>query len=164
MLEKRKRNQLICEAVKDGASYAELAPVWGVSRSRIEQICRRAGVRSLTNRPLIYEEQEEIERLYWKGVRAQHIAQELGRSTAAVCNYLQRIGLRQRDNEGIARDEWGREEDDTVRRLYGAIPCRRIGEKLGRTKNEVIGRARRLGLSKSAVPGPAPNAHAKKIF
>lgn len=50
---------------------------------------------------------------------------------------------------------WEADEDKTVRELWGKIDAVDIGALINRTKNMVIGRARRLGL-KSLRRSPAP--------
>lgn len=44
--------------------------------------------------------------------------------------------------------EWKPEEDAFIRENYRVISARAIGEKLGYSKNAVIGRANRIGLGK----------------
>lgn len=53
-------------------------------------------------------------------------------------------------------NEWTKPEDDFLRLLWGKdIPCGEIAKRLGtRSRNAVIGRAHRLGLSKRADPIP----------
>lgn len=149
MLDFRMRNAAMIKRVKNGQTYTEVAADYGVSRERVRQICVREGVTSLNNRPLSHEEKEEIERLFWMGMRPRHIAQEVGRGENMIADYLEQVGLRARDNDGIATDQWTRKEDAILRKFYGVMRARAIGTRLGRTKNEVIGRAGRLGLSKS---------------
>lgn len=43
---------------------------------------------------------------------------------------------------------WTQEQDDFIRAQYRAISTKAIGERLGKTKNAIIGRANRLGLTK----------------
>jgi len=148
MLEKRERNATILELVKNGASYAEVGRDYGITRARVSQICVRSGIRSYAKTYLSDEQEEQIERLHWQGMRPAHIAQETGCTIHLVSRFLDRTGLRKIGSEGIKRDLWDKYEDETVRRLYGAVSAARIGEKLGRTRCEVIGRANRLGLTK----------------
>lgn len=47
---------------------------------------------------------------------------------------------------------WTVDQDLTLQRLWtDEVPCRDIGEAIGKTKNSVIGRARRLGLEPRKV-------------
>ena len=148
MLEKRERNATIRDLVKNGASYADVGRDYGISRARVSQICVRFGVFSFAKTSLSDEQEEQVERLHWKGLRPAHIAQETGCSIHLVRRFLDRTGLRKIGCEGIEQHPWEKYEDDTVRQLYGAVSAARIGEKLNRTRNEVIGRANRLGLTK----------------
>jgi len=148
MLEKRERNATIRDLVKNGASYADVGRDYGISRARVSQICVRFGIYSFAKTYLTDEQEEQIERLHWTGLRPAHIAQETGCSIHLVRRFLDRTGLRKIGSEGIEQKFWDKFEDDTVRRLYGAVSAQRIGEKLGRTRCEVIGRANRLGLTK----------------
>ncbi len=40
--------------------------------------------------------------------------------------------------------EWSDEEDEVIRSSYFRIPAREIGKRIGRTHNQVIGRANAL--------------------
>lgn len=152
MLDYRERNAAMIARVKKGESYAAVAVDYGITRSRVEKICKRESVFSRHNQPLSYEEKEEIERLFWAGMRAAHIAAEIGRGPQQVVNYLEQVGLRKKDNDGIALDSWTAKEDAILRKLYGKEPVVQTAARLKRTKNEVIGRARRLGLNKPHQP------------
>jgi len=134
MLEKRERNATIRDLVKNGASYADVGRDYGISRARVSQICVRFGIYSFAKTYLTDEQEEQIERLHWSGLRPAHIAQEMRCSVYLVRNFLHRTGLRKIGSDGIERDRWEKHEDDTVRRLYGAVSAQRIGEKLGRTR------------------------------
>jgi hypothetical protein len=49
------------------------------------------------------------------------------------------------------RPAWTPQADQIIRRCYGCIPNRRIGQALGRTAYQVVGRARALGLVQPVV-------------
>lgn len=52
-----------------------------------------------------------------------------------------------------------KEQDDTIRRMRAEnVPFSKIAERLGRTKNQIIGRANRLGLQK-----PNRSSFAKQV-
>lgn len=44
---------------------------------------------------------------------------------------------------------WTKEQDDFLREQYRAISAEAIAQRIGKTRNAVIGRANRIGLSKS---------------
>ncbi len=148
MQPKTTRNAAICEAVRNGATYVEVGKKWGISAERALQICARQGVRSLNCQRLSHKEEEKIVRLFRAGMRPQHIADAIGRHHNAVSRYLTRVGLRTRDNHGIAQDRWTDEEDAILKDLHSTSSMKHVAEKLGRTTSEVIGRAWRLGLKK----------------
>ena len=50
--------------------------------------------------------------------------------------------------QSAALTNWTQEQDDFLREQYRAISTRAIGERLGKTKNAIIGRANRLGITK----------------
>jgi GcrA cell cycle regulator len=57
---------------------------------------------------------------------------------------------------------WSPIEDDKLRALHASMPvpkCKEMGEKIGRSKNSIIGRIRRLGLSK---PRPSKREGVKR--
>lgn len=50
--------------------------------------------------------------------------------------------------QSVNSTSWSQEDDDYVRDNYREKSAAKIAEALGRTKNSIIGRARRLGLGK----------------
>lgn len=50
--------------------------------------------------------------------------------------------------QSVALTSWTKEQDDFLREQYRQISKKAIGERLGKTKNAIIGRANRLGLTK----------------
>ena len=49
---------------------------------------------------------------------------------------------------------WTENETDYLYESWGKRSARQIGKSLGRTRNSIIGKARRQGLSKSQSPTP----------
>mgnify|MGYP001586670874 CR=1 FL=1 len=47
---------------------------------------------------------------------------------------------------------WSGAEADAVRRQYGKVKVRLLAQQLGRTRNEIIGKAHRLGLRACEAP------------
>lgn len=56
---------------------------------------------------------------------------------------------------GWRSDFWTPERVRILRTLWGTIPARVIGERLGVTKNAVIGKANRLGLARQPTGKPS---------
>src|SRR5215207_10989777 len=48
----------------------------------------------------------------------------------------------------LPENPWTDAEVDTLRELWGSLSASKIGARISRTKNAVIGRARRIGLPK----------------
>ncbi len=48
--------------------------------------------------------------------------------------------------------DWSDEETETLRRMWGTASCAEIAAVIGRSRNAIIGRDYRLGLSKSRAP------------
>ena len=123
---------------------------YGITRERVRQIAKRAGCapRGRHYPILRSEEKAKIASLYARGIPISHAAKAVGRSPTVGFRYLVDAGLHQ---PWSVRTPWSGREDAIVLREYpkakaGAIRVRDIAKRLGRTKNEVIGRARRLGL------------------
>jgi hypothetical protein len=55
----------------------------------------------------------------------------------------------------IEQQKWTPRQDSVLRQYWRQLPARTIGGRLGKTKDAVIGRARRLGLAQPAQPRPS---------
>lgn len=133
-------------------TYADVCRQYGVCRQRIQQIARKAGVHQKSWCWLTDAEKERILKLHLRDVPLSHIAQSIGRSKYTVFGFLVRCGL-----HVPAQDDkpWSDKEVAFLRKHYGERgAARRIAEKLGRTRNEVIGKANRTGLCR-------PHSHAE---
>lgn len=145
--EKIHRNAEVVKAVVSGKTYAEVALEHGVSRSRIEQICKAAGAKSLHHQPLTPNEKQDIlaqaHALAGNGFSPADIRSTRARET--VRSFLIAKGLY---TPWIANDKWDDDQDaQIIARYYDIGPtggARAIANDLGRTRNEVIGRANRL--------------------
>ena len=111
-----------------------------------EQIAHRAGVRRGRD-VLSGGEKKWIVELYERGMPMAHIGGCVRRSKNAVFKYLVRIG---RHTPTRKSKVWVEAEDAVLRAKYGTARgmVRVIAKELGRTRNEVIGRAFRLGLGR----------------
>ncbi len=131
-----------------------LALKYGMSRQGVQQIAKRAGFCRGPHRPTITaEEKATFAKLYRGGMRIPDVAASVGRAPEAVRKHLVRAGVHE-----ITRIKrpWPRKHDAIVLRDYpkaqaGKMFVRDIAAKIGRGKNEVIGRARRLGLHRATL-------------
>ena len=80
--------------------------------------------------------------------RVQQIAKEGG------------VALR-RSPRRFASTNWPRADVATLKRMWGKERIARIAQRLGRTRNAVIGKARRLGLARLAPARRGPHARRK---
>lgn len=71
-----------------------------------------------------------------------HIARAIGRSESAVRKQVETMGRPRR------RDAWSREEDDYLRRGFGALDTRTLALLMGRTQTALRDRAKRLRAAK----------------
>jgi ribosomal protein S13 len=147
----QKRNARIVEAVKARAvSLAEIGALHGICHQRVSQIAAQAGAaRHTAYCGLTDEEKAAIVTLHEAGVPHTHISERIGRAAKAAHAYLVREGLHMPAND---KAPWSASEDRVLRRKYGKprSSASTIATELGRTRNEVIGRAYRLGLNKGS--------------
>lgn len=145
---KAARNKEIVALIAAGKTLGEIGLVYGLTRERVRQIGERVGVTSInrTNNPLTESEKARARELIDRGMPVDHVAESVGRGRTSVRNYLVDAGLHVPLNDDRA---WKPREDAFLRRRYKTPgwSAAAIGEHLGRTRDEVIGRAHRLGLS-----------------
>lgn len=78
------------------------------------------------------------------GLTFKQAAARIGISAGALYGKAVAFGLHEATS--VDRSPWTDVEVRTVSNLYRKVPASKIAEKLGRTRNEVIGKASRLGL------------------
>jgi IS30 family transposase len=145
------RNAEIVEKVRrNDASMAAIGAAYGLSVQSISGIAVRAGA----GRPIPYGAITEAERativaMHADGASFKEIGERLGRCESSARGFLTRTG---RHKPVRSLSSWTRAEDAVLRRRYGKPPnsAATIARELGRTRNEVIGRAYRLGLKVNA--------------
>ena len=143
------RNAAIVAAVKRRELPLDaIGAMHGITRERVRQIGARVGVQR-GRRDMSDAEKAKIAALHKRGMPLSHIAEALGRSGTAVAKHLVRAGLYKL---GERNAPWSGGEDALLRSKYGTARgmVRVIAKELGRTRNEVIGRAFRLGLGRKA--------------
>ncbi|HEX9341199.1 MAG TPA: SANT/Myb-like DNA-binding domain-containing protein [Thermoplasmata archaeon] len=75
----------------------------------------------------------------------QSISHVLGRTISSIYSRAHKLGLT-RSTTMARRRDWTRDEDDSLRSMYGKIRPEEIARKIGRTRPSVYHRAERLGL------------------
>lgn len=63
-------------------------------------------------------------------------------------------------------ENWTQKQDAILISLYGKVSSHEVSEKIGRSRNAIIGRAQRLGLKfpkKEPKPKPEPKPRVKRI-
>ena len=155
---------VVNEVYEGLATYKDIGARYRLTRERIRQIVQktdlyRPGGCGLGT-PLTEAEQAAILRLHQRDMPIAHIAQTIERSNAAVAKFLI-----DRDLHTPATDDraWSDAETEFLRSTYGKESAARIGKALGRTKNEVIGKANRLGLTKPVDPDATITAQILKV-
>ena len=74
---------------------------------------------------------------------AERTAEALGRSTNSIRHHASILGLTK------ASWRWTEDEDDFLRKCYGAMTASEISEKLDRSVMSVRNRVHKLGLAKN---------------
>lgn len=144
------RDDAIILQLKEGKTLEAIAQPLGLTRERVRQIGLREGVTSLNNRP--YElSQDEIDAIiarHARGMPTAHIASSLEIGRHVVEYWLISTGHHIPIND---RQPWSNDEIAFLRRHYkkAGWSLSRIGKFLGRTRNEIAGKARRLGLQEA---------------
>ncbi len=145
----RQRDLDILDAIRAGdQSYRDIGAQHGITAQRVSQIAQRHAVQSIYWPERV--DPDSITRgtaLFLRGAPIQHAADAAGLSRQVLANHLVRQGLH---NPGPFEPAWSCSEDQVLRAKYGnyQYSARNIATELKRTRNEVIGRAHRLGLSK----------------
>lgn len=131
-------------------SLATIGGLYGLTRERVRQIVSR---QDWPRRRPSYSPEvcQQIIDLHHRGLGLAHIAHDIGGvSPARVAAFLSREGLYVPKK---APPKVTAAERRVVERLYGqpGVSARDIAKRLGRTRNEIIGIAYRMGLAKSSA-------------
>ena len=141
------RNQKITEAALRGELYKDIGPHYGVTQERARQIARKNGVPKKIE--YLTENQQDIIRALAQDCTTSEIAEMIGRKPETVYSFIRRHDI----DRQMINNAWTDAETKLLRALYPTHSARRIGLKLDRTRNEVIGKAYRLGLAKKQTNG-----------
>lgn len=149
MLDDRRSD--IIRSIQAGETYKSIGQRWRLSKQRVYAIAKEAGTTSSrpSGKPLAPDRVIQVARLIRRGMPIAHAAETVGVSTSSAWM----IAVRECGHEPTqAPPTWQRRETRFVLDHYKqpGWSAQRIADRLGRNRHEVIGRARRLGLS-----GPA---------
>lgn len=147
MSDMAKRNDEIVRRYKRGDTLQSIGDAFGLSRWRVYRIAvderslpaRGRGFRSIPRDTIISGMKHVNDGLTFKQAAAR-----IGISAGALYGKAVAFGLHEATS--VDRSPWTDVEVRTVSNLYRKVPASKIAEKLGRTRNEVIGKASRLGL------------------
>ncbi len=144
---KQERNAAIADAVRAGTILQEIAARHGLSTERARQIAKEAGVTSVRGRTQEDTVQAAIA-LFKRGMPLTHAAEAVGIAPRTLSRRLVAMGLY--TVEKPQHFVWDAHSDEILRRFYNSYPgaVRALAEKLGTTRNSIIGRAHRLGLQR----------------
>lgn len=148
-----KRNAAIAAAVADRSQPLQvIADRYGITRERVRQIAARhdGTVRGPRYDALDPSKIAAARDLVNQGMCVSHAATEVGLLPDSLRRRLVHEGLVLPTPRDELRREWTKQEDALLRATYdgrkrGSV--RILCVRLGRPRNSIIGRARRLGLS-----------------
>lgn len=143
------RDARIVELVKQGSSLTAAGKMFGISRERARQICAREGVVSQrAGRGLMWTDAErnKFRELVARGLPYEHCLPEGRKSNGS--GVAKRLGCWEPRHH---QDDWSKSDEAFIRAHYnkGKMSAAQIGAKIGRNRNEVIGKAHRMGLGKA---------------
>lgn len=142
------RNQKICRLYTSGLSLRQVAHEVDLTHETIRQVLKKSGI-SIRPRLVIADaDYHRAVRLLRDGMPIAHLADKVGHGRHALVRRFKQDNYYQPQDRCEA---WTAEEERMVRTWYGKRSARVIAEQIGRTRNEVIGKARRLGLSRPLV-------------
>jgi len=139
------RNQKIIHLYTEGASLRDVAREVGLTHECIRQVLKKSKVAVRDRSSISPEDYDRAVALLRNGMPVAHIAEEVGHSPSALVRRFERDGYYKREDRS---QPWTAKEERIVRSGYGRRSARMIAAQIGRTRNEVIGKARRLGLGK----------------
>lgn len=140
--EQVERNAVIAAKVAGGRTFADVGREYGIDRTRIKQICGRYGVKSPQPYVRLSEDEKTtIKAMHARGIPLAIFAREMGRKEETVRDFLVRSGLHV---VAPLQPPWTEAEDQAIKDGYYPLGSRAVAKQLGRTRNEVIGRADRL--------------------
>lgn len=144
-MDRKKRDAEIVRLVEQRKlTLREIGQKHGVSYQRVSQVAKAAGV--VRGHPTIdHDKLFDALLLVRNGLPLSHAAEMKGLCVDGFAQALMRRGLYTPSRQ---QSEWDDTEVTFLRKHYKqpGWTAQRIADKLGRTKNETIGKANRLGL------------------
>lgn len=147
MQEKARRNAEIARRYKRGDTLQSIADDFGLTKERVRQVAigkhglaPRGRGRRRVDMSSIIEGMKHVR----DGLTFEQAAARVGIHRLTLWNNAIRLGLH--TPVPLVQQAWSASEIRTLSNLYRIISASKIAEKLGRNKNEVIGKAHRLGL------------------
>lgn len=136
------RNDRIVALYKSGLSCVVVGAMFGVSGARIWQILRDLGCPRRPHRMDIDSvAYARAKRMYEDGLPIAAAAKAIGLKYKVLVHRLVEDGSHMPVD---TRQAWSVAEIAFLRKNYRVLSARQIAEKLGRTRNEVIGKGNRL--------------------
>lgn len=139
------RNNAIVEAFASGRRTAEIAAEYGVTAQQIRKIAKDCGLQR-GYRTLSDADKAAIERMASAGQTSREIGFTIGFNESTVSAYRRKMGLAP---PSVTMVRWSKKDTQTLKKLASTHSAAQIGKILGRSRNSVIGRADRLGISLS---------------
>ena len=142
------RNTQIIEMAKAGHTYKEIAGVFGISYARVQQIAspvlgnRQAHMPPAT--PATPAEVDAIRRLASEGLHAKAIAETIRRGRAVVVTAARNHGIEIANGIDVFGSEMRRR---AIAMVIDGMSCSEAADKLGMTKNAVVGACHRAGIT-----------------
>ena len=138
------RDEQIIARARTGETYESIGRSFGITRERVRQIARPVVGQRRGKSSYFDPTNAELVNAVKMGRPFFEIAERFGISPEVV----RRAAIRHGWHKPATFKKWSSAEDAMIRANYNKrLTAEDIGTRLGRTKNAVIGRAQRMGLS-----------------
>lgn len=129
-------------------SYPKIAEQLGVPLSKISKLAGKHGHRPRSHMRAWTEEEDQYIREHYPADTQRAIAAALDRTVPMITWRVGKLGLCDERRDLSLMRRWTAQEDEELRKLFGEISYREIGEKLGRTATAIAGRVASLKLKR----------------
>jgi hypothetical protein len=167
--EQKDRNAVIADLVREGKlTFQAIGNRYNLTRARIRQIAIEQGVRWSPGRLVLKLSEAKIYEAYGMIERGMPIAHAAHAVEAMVVASTLRRALQVRGLHEPEHDDraWADVEIAFLRQHYKTPgwSASKIGAKLGRTRNEVIGKANRLKLCRPLDPSETVSGQVRALL